>query len=198
MNRKLLYVLMSAGHRHKFVRTNDEVHTCTMCGRIEPHHFEPSVSELICRQCRACSATFPHEFNASGTCTVCGYVRPADLVSAEILLEGGGQFDVRVKISWNFSAGASPVGNVVITGSYSYSFLEVYSPEKWFTYASYEFPQKTFPVDGSGTWVTLDEKMGWGEYTNKVNVLFNISYPTRNQTVTIEKEIIVQPWKFEV
>ena len=173
MNRKLLYVLMSAGHRHRYAGTTG---LCTVCGK---EHW-------------------PHEYDTDGICIVCGYVKPADLVSAGVSLTGGGKNPPVAQITWGFSAGSSPVGNLNITGSYTYSFLQVYSPETWFTYASYEFPLQTFPAGGSGQIVVLDHAMEYGTVENKVVISLNISYPYRNQTRTVEQELRVARWLDEV
>ena len=96
MNRKLLYVLMSAGHRHRyagttglcavcgrehsphaFISAGADNHVCSVCGKISPHVFQIATSGDYCMKCTICGQTTEHQFtdNGDGThkCGVCGW-----------------------------------------------------------------------------------------------------------------------------
>ena len=68
---RLVPILLTGVHRHKFVDNGAGSHTCSVCGGVFAHTFVVSPAGDRCRVCSGCGATTGHSWQ-NGACTVCG------------------------------------------------------------------------------------------------------------------------------
>ena len=68
---RLVPILLTGVHRHKFVDNGAGSHTCSVCGGVFAHTFVVSPAGDRCRLCSGCGATTGHSWQ-NGACTVCG------------------------------------------------------------------------------------------------------------------------------
>lgn len=69
---RLVPILLTGVHRHKFVDNGAGSHTCSVCGGVFAHTFVVSPAGDRCRLCSGCGAAVAHSWQ-NGVCTVCGY-----------------------------------------------------------------------------------------------------------------------------
>ena len=69
---RLVPILLTGVHRHKFVDNGAGSHTCSVCGGVFAHTFVVSPAGDRCRLCTVCGAAVAHSWQ-NGVCTVCGY-----------------------------------------------------------------------------------------------------------------------------
>ena len=68
---RLVPILLTGVHRHKFVDNGAGSHTCSVCGGVFAHTFVVSPAGDRCRLCSGCGAAVAHSWQ-NGACTVCG------------------------------------------------------------------------------------------------------------------------------
>jgi hypothetical protein len=193
MNRKLLYVLMSAGHRHKFVRTNDEVHTCRVCGRAEEHNWVEDETKTFCKKCSKCAAVKMHSFASSGQCEICGYLPPATLVSGTVTARAGSGFTT-FDVEWQFNRGGIIDGSIVVSGSYIIYMRNFDDPSGWSLWTERELSPVYRTAAMSGCFIELDQGLPTQYGDMKIITNLTIEYlnpPAELQTISVTGEDII-------